>query len=102
MRKKDRGTSGGIELTEEVIERLAEEAEQGYDVEPLQRSRRRGRPPLGSGAASTFQVRLEPELRQALEACADEEETTPSAIVRRALREYLHRRPDARHEADTG
>jgi hypothetical protein len=31
----DRRTSGGVELTDEVIEKLAEEAEQGYDLDRL-------------------------------------------------------------------
>lgn len=29
-------TSGGIELTDEVVERLADEADAGYDIERLQ------------------------------------------------------------------
>lgn len=35
LRPHSYGTSGGIELTDEVIERLAEEAEQGYPIEQL-------------------------------------------------------------------
>lgn len=36
-------TSGGVELTEPLIDRLAEEAEAGYDVERLRpRTRRNG------------------------------------------------------------
>lgn len=35
------GTSGGVELTDEVIERLADEAEQGYPIERM-RPRREG------------------------------------------------------------
>ncbi|MGH7857181.1 MAG: CopG family transcriptional regulator [Candidatus Binatia bacterium] len=92
MTRKGRRTSGGIELTEELIEKLADEAERGYDVERLAK-RGRGRPPLGSSAATTFQVRLDPELRRALEERADAEETTPSAVARRALREHLRLDP---------
>src|SRR5690348_5814898 len=33
--EKGRSTSGGIELTDELIERLAAEAERGYDVKRL-------------------------------------------------------------------
>lgn len=33
-------TSGGVELTDELIERLAAEAEAGYDVSKLQPRRR--------------------------------------------------------------
>ncbi len=39
------GTSGGVELTEELIERLAGEAEEGYDVERLRPRSSHGRPP---------------------------------------------------------
>lgn len=89
MVKKARGTSGGVKLSDDLVERLAAEAERGYDVERLARQRRRGRRPLGSGAATVFQVRLDPELRKALQARADADETTPSEIVRRALRSHL-------------
>jgi predicted transcriptional regulator len=44
---------------------------------------------MGEKAAKVFQVRLEPDLRELLESEADAEETTPSDIVRRALRAYL-------------
>lgn len=89
MTREDYGTSGGIRLTNELIEKLAEEAERGYDVEELRRRHQRGRPPIGSGAASVFQVRLEPELREALTRRADDDETTPSTVARQALRGYL-------------
>lgn len=87
------GTSGGIELTDELIENLAREAERGYDVEDLRRRRRRGRPPIGSKAATVFHVRLEPELREALKRRADADETTPSDVVRQAIRTYLAEKP---------
>src|ERR1039457_3194585 len=85
------GTSGGIELTEALIERLATEAKEGYDTAPLRpRTRRRGRPPIGSEAAALFQVRLEPELREALAQAADGERTSPNGPARDALRSYPH------------
>lgn len=86
-KKKSYGTSGGVELTEEVIEKLAAEAEAGYDVSQL--VPRRGRPPIGSEAASIFQVRLDPELRSALDSRARDEGTTPSELARRLLRAQL-------------
>lgn len=88
MTRSDHGSARGVRLTDERLEELSKEAERGYDPERLDR-RRRGRPPIGSTAASIFQVRLEPELREALEARADVLETTPSDIARRALRAYL-------------
>ncbi len=77
----------GVELTDEVLERMAREAEAGLDVA---KSRRRpGRPPMGSGPAETMPVRLEPELRRALEDRAAADHTTASDVVRSALRRYL-------------
>ena len=90
MADTEYGTSGGVELTEALIERLANEAEEGYDPKQLlPRTRRRGRPPIGSDAAALFQVRLEPELREALAQAADGERTSPSEVARHALRSYL-------------
>lgn len=86
-KKTDRGTSRGIAVTDEVIERLAAEAERGYDVEVLRG--RGGRPPLGSGPSEVVPVRLDPDLRAALELRAREEATSASDVIRRALRAYL-------------
>ena len=44
---KSYGTSGGVEITDAVIERLADPAERGLDHAKL---RPRGRPPMGAGA----------------------------------------------------
>ncbi|MBK5221815.1 MAG: CopG family transcriptional regulator [Acidimicrobiia bacterium] len=77
----------GADLTEEVLERLAEEVKEGLDLSRLRR--RPGRPPMGSGPAGTFPVRLDPELREALDLKAASENTTASEIVRAALRRYL-------------
>lgn len=87
-REKSYGrTPSGIELTEEVLERAAAQAEAGWDVETLRR--RPGRPPMGNGPASVLPVRLDPELRAALDERAASDDTTVSAVVREALREYL-------------
>lgn len=88
MKKKQKPyrTSGGVELTEEVIESLVAEAERGY---PLEELRRRGRPALGKGPSTTFQVRLDSALREALEARAKAERCPPSVLVRQALQEFL-------------
>jgi len=80
-------TEAGVELTEEVLERMAEEAEAGLDVTKLRR--RPGRPAMGSGPAETLPVRLDPELRKALDDRAAAEHTTASDVVREALRHYL-------------
>jgi predicted HicB family RNase H-like nuclease len=89
MSSSNYGTSGGIELTDELVERLAQEAEEGYAVERLRPRSRRGRPPIGSEAAAPFQVRLDPELRRALTSVAKLQGASPSETARRALRRYL-------------
>ena len=89
MAELNRGTSGGVKLTREQLDALVEEAERGYDPDRLRTQSRPGRPPLGDEAATVFQVRLPPALRTALEQAADAEQTTPSDIVRKALRDYL-------------
>ncbi len=87
-RRKSYGTSRtGNELTEAAIAKMVEEAEAGLDVTKLRP--RRGRPPIGSAAADSFPVRLDPELRCALDARAAAEKTTASAVIREALRRFL-------------
>lgn len=77
----------GVELTGEVLERMAREAETGLDVTRLRR--RPGRPPMGSGPADSLPVRLDPALRKAVDERAAAEHTTASDVVREALRRYL-------------
>jgi hypothetical protein len=86
--KKTYGRSkAGIELTDEVLKELAQEAEDGLDTTKLRR--RPGRPAMGSAPAETFPVRLEPELRRAVDERAERDHTTASDVVREALRRYL-------------
>jgi hypothetical protein len=79
-------TSGGVPVTDELIDQLAAEAEAGYDVAHV---RRRGRRRLGSAPAEVVPVRLDPELRDALAARAESEHTTASEVIRQALRAWL-------------
>ena len=89
MAKKTHGrTASGVPITDEMIGALAEKAEAGYDVDELLR-RRGGRPPIGSAAASVESVRLEPELREALDQRARRDHETTSSVIRKALRKYL-------------
>jgi hypothetical protein len=81
-------TKTGKVLADADIEAMADEAERGYDVEML-KSRRRGRPMLGTAPAEIVPVRLDPDLKQAVEARAEAEHTTTSEIIRRALRRFL-------------
>jgi hypothetical protein len=80
------GTSGGVPVTDELIDRLAVEAERGYDPARL---KVRGRPRIGVGPSEIVPVRLDPELRRALAARAADEQTTQSDVIRRALRSFL-------------
>jgi hypothetical protein len=82
-------TKSGKTLTDTDIEQLADEATStGYDVEALKR-RRRGRPLIGSAPAEVVPVRLDPELRAAVEARATADQTTTSDVIREALRRFL-------------
>jgi ribbon-helix-helix CopG family protein len=87
MTRKGRPTSGGVPVTDELIDKFAAEAERGYDPAKL---RGRGRPPLGAGPSEIVPVRLDPQLHRALEERAADEHTTQSDLIRRALRRYLH------------
>jgi hypothetical protein len=84
---RDVPTSGGTPVTDDLVDRLAAEAEQGYDVAALRR--RGGRRPLGSAPATVVPVRLDPELRAALAARAESDEVSASEVIRRALRAWL-------------
>jgi uncharacterized protein (DUF4415 family) len=81
-------TKTGRVLTDADIETIADEAERGYDVEML-KARRRGRPMLGSGPSEVVPVRLDPDLKQAVEARAQADQTSTSEIIRQALRSFL-------------
>ena len=80
-------TKAGVELTDNVLDELAEQAEAGLDVANLRR--RPGRPSMGSGPADSLPVRIDPELRRAVDERAAAEHTTASDVVREALRRYL-------------
>jgi uncharacterized protein (DUF4415 family) len=81
----------GRAITDADVQRLADEAECGYDVNALiARRGKRGRPALGSAPASVESVRLDPELRDQLAQRAKTDGTTTSEIIRQALRNYLH------------
>lgn len=82
-------TKTGRILTESEIDALADTVETtDYDVESL-KTRRRGRPAMGSGPADVVPVRIDPELRAAVEAKAQSEDTTTSEVIRQAIRKFL-------------
>jgi predicted transcriptional regulator len=86
-------TKSGMPLTDELIERLADEAEQGYEVEKvLGRRGQRGRPSLGSGPSTVESVRLDPELKERLARRAEADGVPVSDVIREALRHHLDAR----------
>lgn len=83
-------TISGEPITDELIEKYAKEAEEGYDVDDLMKNRVLiGRPPMGDGPASVESVRLDPELKRALHERAERNDETASSVIRKALRTYL-------------
>jgi len=85
-----RRTRTGRTLTDTELDALAVEVETtDYDVETLKQQRRPGRPAMGSGPADVVPVRIDPELRAAIELRAEADATTTSAVIREALRKFL-------------
>lgn len=80
-------TRSGIELTGQLIERLAERAEVGFDLAP--RASRGGRPSLGRGASPRVQFRVDAATFEALLARARAEDRGVSEVARDALKYYL-------------
>lgn len=78
----------GTPITDETVEVMADEAEQGYDIDAIQQ-RRGGRPSIGSSASSVESVRLDPELKRDLLLRAAEERISVSETIRRAIGLYL-------------
>ncbi|MGO9875180.1 MAG: CopG family transcriptional regulator [Acidimicrobiia bacterium] len=79
-------TKTGKVLTDTDIDALAVEGD--FEVDAL-KTRRRGRPSMGSAAAEVVPVRLDPALKEAVESRAEREQTTTSEIIRAALRRFL-------------
>lgn len=72
-----------------MVEKMADEAEAGYDVDDIQRRRAGGRPAMGSGPATVESVRLDPELKRELLLRASKDGTSVSDVIREALRSYV-------------
>jgi hypothetical protein len=84
-------TASGEVLTDEDIETLADEAERGYDLDKATRVTV-GRPSLGpKGTSPRVQIRVDPDLAEALRDRAHKEHRSVSEIARTALREYVDR-----------
>jgi predicted HicB family RNase H-like nuclease len=83
-------TKSGTPITDELVDELADEAEQGHEVdEIIARRGRRGRPRLGSQPSTVESVRLDPELKERLARRAADEGVPVSEVIREALRHHL-------------
>jgi len=83
-------TNSGTPITDDLVDQLADEAEDGYDVDELVARRdRRGRPRLGTAPSTVESVRLDPEMKERLLRRAEEEGVPVSEVIRQALRHHL-------------
>ncbi len=83
-------TRSGKPIDDDLVEKLADEAEAGYDVDRIiARRGKRGRPRLGSAPATVESVRLDPELKKLLTRRAEDRGVPASEIIREALRQHL-------------
>ena len=83
-------TKSGKSITDELIEKLAAEAEAGYDVdEIIARRGKRGRPRLGAEPSTVESVRLDPDLKARLLERAEQDGVPVSEVIRDALRHHL-------------
>ena len=79
-------TIDGVPVTDETIQKWADEAERGYDVEVL---KKRGRRPLGDGAARVVPVRMDDSLVAAVDQRTEEDGTSRSEVIRSAVRAFV-------------
>ena len=79
-------TIDGVPVTDEMIQEWADEAERGYDVEVL---KKRGRRPIGDGAARVVPVRMDESLAAAVDQRAEKDGTSRSEIIRSAVRAFV-------------
>jgi len=78
-------TATGTSIDDTLIDKIAAEAEGGYVGWQL----RIGRPPLEAGQSRTRTFRIGQALDAALQARAEADHVSPSAVVRDALAKYL-------------
>lgn len=82
-------TPDGRPVDDQLVERLAAEAEAGFPGKTFTRPRK-GRPWIGdAGPSGTRTIRLPASLDAALVARAAAEHITPSELIREALSDYL-------------
>ena len=81
------GVVDGRKVSQADVQVMADEAEAGYDVERLKR--RGGRRLMGSAPAEVVLVRIDPELKAAIDARAAADHSSTSEVIREALRRFL-------------
>ena len=79
-------TIDGVPVTDEMIQEWADETERGYIVEVL---KKRGRRPIGDGAARVVPVRMDDSLVAAVDQRAEKDGTSRSEIIRSAVRAFV-------------
>jgi hypothetical protein len=83
-------SASGVEITPEIADALALEAERGYDLSKAERVRV-GRPSLGgSGTSPRLSFRLTPELYRVAHQQAEEEGRSISDLAREAVSRYVN------------
>lgn len=83
-------TKGGTTLTRDRIDKLAREAERGYDLKKATREPAKGgRPPLEEGVSPRISYRVGDTLYERTKAKAKAEGRTVSEVARTALEEYV-------------
>lgn len=82
-------TKSGVEITPEIADAIADEAERGYDLSKARR-RRVGRPSLSErGASPRVSFRTTPDLYRAAQRRAKREGRTLSDLAREAVARYV-------------
>lgn len=87
MNKPPRAKSGA-EITDEIAERLADEAEVGYELADAKRVGRRSLSGM-SGSSPRVNFRMTAELQARAQERAEREGKTVSEIAREALERYV-------------
>ncbi len=83
-------TKAGTEITPEIADALAAEAERGYDLSKARR-RQAGRPSLaGGGASPRLSFRASPDLYRAAQKRAKEEDRSVSDLAREAVARFVN------------
>jgi hypothetical protein len=86
---KNPKTKSGAEITPEIADTIAAEAERGYDLSKAKR-RRVGRPSLaGHGASPRMSFRTTPDLYRAAQKRAKKEGRSVSDLAREAVARYV-------------